>query len=39
MALGDNNTFNSEPFRPVTYGYGMTNPDAKYEKTSLSFAI
>ena len=39
MALGDNNTFNSEPFRPVTYGYGMNNPDAKYEKTSLSFAI
>ena len=38
MALGDNNTFN-EPYRPTTYGYGMSNPDAKYEKTSLSFAI
>lgn len=40
MALGDsnNNNFN-EPFRPTTYGYGFTNPDAKYEKTSLNFAI
>lgn len=40
MALGDTNNFNNnEAFRPVTYGYGMNNPDAKYEKTSLSFAI
>ena len=40
MALGDssNNNFN-EPYRPTTYGYGFTNPDAQYEKTSLSFAI
>ena len=40
MALGDNNNNNfNEPYRPTTYGYGFTNPDAKYEKTSLSFAI
>ena len=37
MALGD--VQQKEMYRPSVYGISAANPDAKYEKTSLSFSI